>query len=198
MKKHLFLIGDIGTGKSTLIKRALFPYIKDLIGYYVQRVYSVNDLKGFRMCSPASDSYNLDLHSIDSEYNLFIKKISQDNWKINSEIFEKSFFDSLANTEAKSIILLDEIGGFELNIDRVEKYLYKLLDGNIPIIGVIKSQKNKNKMKDLITMDSEFSEEKLKYRKLLNHSEIELIYVDKTNREEVYNKLLNWLGEIYK
>ena len=73
MKKHIFLMGDIGTGKSTIIKKALAPCIKDVAGYYVQRVYCDKDLKGFQMCSPTDGHYNLDSHlsNIHSMSNFF-------------------------------------------------------------------------------------------------------------------------------
>ena len=123
----------------------------------------------------------------------FIKKKSHNNWEISSEIFAKFFFSYLTELENKKIILLDEIGGLELNIRQVEKHIHKLLNGKIPIIGVIKSKKNKEKMKELILDETKLSEEEIRYSNLLKHPNIEIIHVNKTNQADVYSKLLKWL-----
>jgi nucleoside-triphosphatase len=198
MKKHLFLIGDIGAGKSTLIKKALQPLMTEVSGYYVQRVYCDNELIGFRMCSPVNGNYLLDsqVGDCNSKAGFFIEKESQNSWKINSNIFAENFFKYINDCDDKKIILLDEIGGFELNVEEVEKHIYKLLNGNIPVVGVIKSRKNKKRMESIISSDSKMSEEELKYSNLLSHPKIEIVYVDRTNQSEVYRKLNNWVEEI--
>lgn len=197
-QKHLFLTGDIGTGKSTLIRKTLLPHIKDVSGFFVQRVYNGSRLKGFRMCSPSSENYLLDTQLSDKNFdtNLFIENYTADNWKINTKIFVDDFFRYLNNTETKNIILLDEIGGFELGIEKIRNRINVLLDGDIPVVGVIKSKKNKDRMKEFILHESKITEEQIRYSNLLNHRKIEIFNVNQSNKQEAYNKLLRWLGDI--
>ncbi len=70
------------------------------------------------------------------------------------------------------------------------------MDGDIPIIGVIKSKRNKERMKNIISADSLRNEEQIQYSNLINHPEIEIVHVDETNQTEIHSKLVKWIGDI--
>ncbi|HBV68230.1 MAG TPA: hypothetical protein DEF04_08635 [Clostridiales bacterium] len=105
----------------------------------------------------------------------------------------------LSNLSLKKLIVLDEIGGFELLTEQLREKFYELFSGNIPIIGVIKSNNNKFIMKKSVEIDDEYS---TLYQKLC--SDIENIYdgkilkADKNNMESIQQEIGAFLNEIMK
>ncbi len=131
--------GSVQEGKSTLIRKAIKNHIKDMGGFSSQRlINSCGETKGFRIV-PASEameltrSYSPDLPDIflfaDGRYRRF-----------RPEIFRDKALNYLKNNESKRMILLDEIGGIELLVPEFRQALYETLEGNIPCIGVIKTE----------------------------------------------------------
>jgi nucleoside-triphosphatase THEP1 len=194
--KHLFLMGDIGCGKSTLIKNELKSHLDKVGGFYVQRIYKDNSLKGFRMCNVSENDYTLDYHLTSDvcDFPLFIEKITETNWKIEENIFLDSFNNIFKNKTGKSLILMDEIGGFELNNTYITKQIFDMLEGHIPIIGVIKSPKNKEVMKKILSNNSMLNNKDQNLAKLINHPNIELLHLDNSNKAVITEKIKSWIG----
>ena len=193
MKKHLFLIGDIGIGKSSLIRKAILPVIRCFCGFYTQRVYKNETLIGFRMCLIENNDKYL-LNSSAKGNDLFIYQKSDKSWNVDNQLFEKKFLEYTSNKNlSKRFILLDELGGFEMKNANIVERLFKILENENPVIGVMKAIKNKARMKNIIGVEDEEYFELNNYKKLYEYPDIELLNVTKDNKIEIFKKIKNWI-----
>lgn len=164
---NLFLEGPIQTGKSTLIREVLQEaYGKDVGGFTVQRMHFPtpgNDKRfGFRLM-PASAPINAHTCVTTTDENLLasdgvFKLIGcEGSSRTNLDVFETKGVSLLQQTieDAKAgrihLVLLDEIGGHELQCPKFMALLNQLLESDIPCIGVIKHPENTNRMGSTIT-----------------------------------------------
>lgn len=145
MYKHLFLEADSGTGKSTLIRKLIAPYINEIGGFTSQRLQNdSNETIAFRIV-PAQD-LRLAIPYEDTPESIF-RIINDDVRGLNKpDIFESEGLKYLTNNSGKKLILLDEIAGIELRNDAFREKLHEVLAGNIPCIGVIKQNQKAAKM----------------------------------------------------
>lgn len=159
---NLFIEGPIQTGKSTTIRKVLKerfgPDLTGVAGFTSQRVTNPNgQLLAFRLASAAEDiSVALDMNPkpvfIRDVLNNVFKWFGQDGPHVDMRVFETAGVAYMKNAlaDVKSgqaqIVLLDEIGGHELESDVFRHELYKLLDSDIPCVGVIKSRDNTRNM----------------------------------------------------
>lgn len=93
-----------------------------------------------------------------------------------------------ASAEEIRLILMDEIGGSELEIPVVREAFLEALKGDIPVIGVIKSDEHARK----------FAYESYReFRtRIENETDTEFLYMNEENRGEVRVKLVSWLLQI--
>lgn len=145
MYKHLFLEADSGTGKSTLIRELIEPYVDDIGGFSSQRLLDENnETIAFRIV--AADDLRLAVPYEDTPETIF-RIISQDhNSQSMPGVFGSAGIGILNNCSEKKLILLDEIGGLELKNPSFKERLCELLAGDIPCIGVIKQIKKAKSM----------------------------------------------------
>lgn len=137
MERHLFLEGPVQSGKSTLLRELLRPYVNYTGGFTSQRLLdSDGRTKAFRI-GPA-DCTSL-TSTLTKKYD-GVFRISNDDGTISKfpQVFENEGVEYLTRNQGKKVILLDEIGGAELLSNAFREALYKLLSGPIPCIGVIK------------------------------------------------------------
>jgi len=134
--KHLFIEGPIQTGKSTLLRKCLYPYKSQLGGFSSQRLMNENELAAGYRITEATD-FCLQQKPNFSLPGIFQKK-AEEGSKKNPEVFENYGVMLLEKSNAYPLILLDEIGGAELLYPNFYRKLYEILEGDIPCIGVIK------------------------------------------------------------
>jgi nucleoside-triphosphatase THEP1 len=151
MEKNLFLQGDIAVGKSTLLRETLLPHLQNIGGFFVQRVYKEKKHVAFRL-SPLIDaeSYRLNIGAgqLPEKENLFLYSDEDNRWHARLTIFEQKGAEYLRKSreEAKKIILMDEIGGVELQCPLFMQTVLQILDGPQPVLGVLKAPRNFKKM----------------------------------------------------
>lgn len=147
MYKHLFLEGESGAGKSTLIKECLCSHIDKVGGFSVQRLLdSNNNTVAFRLA--AAENLNTAVpydHGADNIFRSFLGGAGTKNFP---EVFETEGVRllELAKEKNKELILLDEIGGLELQVEAFHEKLLEILSGDTPCIGVIKQLKKAGSM----------------------------------------------------
>ena len=155
--KCLFLEGDIQIGKSTIILENIKSSIPPNFvgGFMCQRLVENGETKAF--CLTAFDK----VESTTVEYRADIPNIFLENicgkWIRNDDVFNNIGIEMLSNLSSKKIIVLDEIGGFELLAEQFRVILYEVLSRDIPVIGVLKSNKNKSIMKKAVEIDDEYT-----------------------------------------
>jgi nucleoside-triphosphatase THEP1 len=105
LKKNLFLLGNIGAGKSTLIKNALVPCLESVGGFFVQRVI-VNDIYyAFRLLPvTTAEEYILDLRQerLNNTKNAFLFRDESGNWKNSMDVFSTTGIDCLENANLQN------------------------------------------------------------------------------------------------
>lgn len=132
---HLFLEGPVKTGKSTLIRRCIAPYMNRIGGFSSQRLWLKGKPCGYRLTG--ADVLDLDAPFDETLSGLFIWHTEQDSGK-NPLVFETLGVRLLEEAKNSSLILLDEIGGSELAVPCFRTKLYEILEGSVPCIGVLK------------------------------------------------------------
>ncbi|WP_213996241.1 nucleoside-triphosphatase [Tepidanaerobacter syntrophicus] len=153
--KNLLLQGDIGIGKSTIIIDAIMPYIDCVGGYYTQRILKNKQKVGF-LINPIenikADSLNRDIEDIKSEekQRVFICKNSNETWSFNYEVFARYSMEYLSESlrQGKKLLIVDELGGAELRLDYFFQYMAKIFISNTPVLGVLKSRYDFQKLKN--------------------------------------------------
>lgn len=137
--KNLLLSGAPGCGKSTLIatmlkENGLYPRCA---GYHTARIYgSDGALRGFAHF-PASCEIPVNLTTDDPVPHMFMDYSKTP--PLQSGVFT-DYTDKLLIPEADSkLILMDEMGGKELETPEVQEAFLNALKGPLPVIGVLKA-----------------------------------------------------------
>lgn len=195
MEKHLFLQGDIGIGKSTLIRDAVLPYIDEFAGFFVQRIFVGQRVVGFslRQLFEAKD-YLLSRHvsKIEEVSNLFLYRDACGQWHHDLRIFRREGIAALrrGRFERKKFILIDELGGVELQDIAFMEEVLTVLDGDIPVLGVLKSPKGIEKIQNR-TGKINIRERKVKeiYTLLAEHQGVSFLEITEMNRTYTAKKI---------
>jgi len=163
MNQSLFLEGPIQTGKSTIILNNLKSYmlIEHAGGFLCQRLTEDGKTKAFRLIETSSAETTEMKYCADIP-DVFLEEVSG-KWIKRDEVFKTKGIEILSDIHSKKLILLDEIGGFEILIDNFREKLYEALSSCIPVIGVIKSVNNGKIMKSAVGISNDYL---AKYEKL--------------------------------
>lgn len=161
MSNNYFLEGDIQTGKSTLIRRALGDHISECGGFACQRLIdNSGNIIGFRF-GPASstplnasvrfdDGYPYTLRYADGSIpdNIFKFRDRLGVSHVDADLFGTAGVELMRVRKGQRFMLLDEIGGIELVCRPFVSALFDLLESDVPCVGVIKSRINMEKIGD--------------------------------------------------
>jgi nucleoside-triphosphatase len=201
VKKNLFLEGNAGVGKSRLIQEILLPYLPRVGGFFVQRIFIGDRYVAFKL-NPVEEAkeyqlnkYVTSLHEVD---NLFLYSDNQGKWYRNPEVFENSGIAYLKKSmvEKKDLILLDELGGIELNCTAFMKVVLEVLDGDIPVLGVLKSRRNAEKLEVKLADKNESVESRVSFFNCIkSHRQLELLNVTEKNYKEINTRVKAFVEE---
>ena len=167
--KNLFLTGEIGVGKSTLLKKLIEKINTSIGGYVTERVINNNILK-----------YNLiSLYDGIEEYS--ISQMPLNRHSNNPEVFLSSFNEGAFSILEKSfyernVIIMDELGFMESKAYKFQNIVFKLLDSSKTVIGVLKKK------------DCEF------LNAIRNRNDIIIVEVTEENRDTLLEELLTILN----
>lgn len=141
MGNSLFLTGDSGEGKTTLLFQCLKPYRAVTGGFYSQRLVDENgDTAGFRLAS-AKEEWESEAFFREGLTNIFLRR-TKEGMVSFPEVFQNEGRKLLAGHGDNKLILMDEIGGMELLIPEFMEAVHDCMKGPEPCIGVLKSRKN--------------------------------------------------------
>lgn len=136
MKKRLFLTGDQGCGKSTLIRQCLGSRLHTAGGFLTVRTDMGVEL---RAPDPAADPV------------VFLELSAKE------PVFHKDRFlsgiRSLLSAEA-SFAVMDEIGGIELFLPETHAVLDRFFASGTPCIGVVKNPSSAEKLARRLGLDA--------------------------------------------
>lgn len=175
MKRHLFLTGPIGCGKSTAIANALGDKIA-LCGGFLTRRQRLPHL-------------HFTLESPDGIIKKSFLDFASGKPEVDLAVFSESFLRG-------DRLVLDEIGGIELLNSDFFSALENVLNSDIPILGVIKGEGPATALihKLGLTKDYELAAAQLRYR-LRSHSDT-LVY-ECTQYDENALRLAKRWTEVY-
>ncbi|RKL61510.1 hypothetical protein DXT63_16395 [Thermoanaerobacteraceae bacterium SP2] len=207
MKRHLFLQGERGIGKSTLIRKAILPHINDVGGYFVQRIYlSKNQEKymGFAV-KPLDGNKNYQLNNsvnnLADVEGLFLFCNPLGIWQQIPGAFARAAVGFLKDAllRGKKLIIMDELGGIELEDMLFLDMVFHVLDGNTPVLGVLKSSGNINKLRKAAGGKFDTAIEGILhvYNKIKNHREIDLLTLSGTVDFFVEKRLRMFIERVF-
>lgn len=137
---HLFLEGSPRVGKSTILKNALSPYQPFVAGFMVQRLFRQGEICGFRACVVDGRGIPaLEAPDANGLEGVFLYEGNPIPGVLEHVIFRAG---EQCARDACKVILLDEIGGFELRSPAFMQSLDVILRLGKPCIGVLKSREN--------------------------------------------------------
>ena len=131
MKKRLLLQGEIGCGKSTLIRQALGRDALKAGGFVTLRVTQGNSLLGFDL-APAAALADPELTG-----QRFLD-FTRDPCR-NDAVFSRFGAALLQDSLEAPFAVVDEFGGLELMVPEFYSALMELLQSDVPVVGVFKT-----------------------------------------------------------
>ena len=129
MKKHIFLTGEIQTGKSTAISKAVELLGITPGGFRTKGTHNQADGSSDVMLYPAEKT---------PEDGRIIAHRSPAGKTIFPETFNT--FGPLYLKRPAELILMDELGYMESSAEEFQKAVFETLDGKIPVLGVLRNK----------------------------------------------------------
>ncbi|MCR4402924.1 MAG: nucleoside-triphosphatase [Firmicutes bacterium] len=130
-KRNFFLTGPKHVGKSTILFAAVGAFSGRIGGFRVERVYDGKRLRAFRL---------VDLLSHESAV---IAQARRGGWDVHEGGFELVGVQAIRQAlAAADLIVMDELGRFELRAPTFLRTVVDALDSPIPVVGVLKADSN--------------------------------------------------------
>ena len=170
MKRHLFLTGPAGFGKSALIRGALGPALAYAGGFVTE--YAVDAQGRFLGCDlyPAAAAADLSLYAPQRFLDFSGPAPRKDN-----EVFRSLGVRLLQEMEYYPYAMLDCFGGFELVIPQFWDALTELLKTEKPIIGVLRDEESVHALQSFFGLGERFPEKAALLREMIDAADDALI-----------------------
>ena len=160
-RKHLFLTGPKQIGKSTVLRKLLQDREGKIGGFRTVRIL-LEDGASIHMVAPSESEYT-------DENRIFSRR--KGILHIDPADFDRIGCNLLADSHNCDLILMDELGPSEANSEQFRQAVWNVLDGAVPVYGVLQvadsdfldavaarpdvevitiSEENRNSMPDLL------------------------------------------------
>ena len=191
MKKHLFLTGVSGIGKTTIIRQALGTAAGYAGGFITERVTDGDGRVEAFDLYPAAAAIGHDGFDGLRFLDLGTTPPRKDN-----EVFRESAAQMLREAEYYPFVMLDEIGGFEMLIPQFRNELAQLLNSDAPIIGVIKGAENAEELRASFGLGEKFTMLTDNLRAVLANDEDTVVIEVKQRGDETARRIVEaWVKE---
>jgi nucleoside-triphosphatase THEP1 len=197
--KNLFLLGKIGTGKSSLIRENLLPYLELVGGFFVQRIFMGGSSVAFRLLPVTTAGeyiLNRKVETLGGLENIFLFNDGRGNWHSNMEVFitdgTRYLHESIAT--GKKVILLDEIGGIELHCPPFMEAVMEVLSSPVSVLGVQKAPENAETLEECQAGRNVAAVNKIFFKDLQKDSASELLLVDRGNIDYITGRVKNFVN----
>ena len=155
MKRHLFLTGPIGCGKSTAIRNALGDNLTKCCGFLTRRYREPH--------------LHFTLESPDGKVMDTFLDFAPGRPEVTLSAFSKAYLQG-------SVLVLDEIGGVELLNPEFCSALEKLINSDVPILGVVKGEGPVGALIEKLGLTEEYRHAADKLRQQLRTDPNTLVY----------------------
>ena len=174
MKRHLFLTGPIGCGKSTAITTALGDKITQCGGFLTRRY--------------REPYLHFTLESPDCNIKSTFLDFASGKPEVDLAVFSKNYLRG-------EILVLDEIGGIELLNSDFTDALKSVLNSDTPIIGVIKGEGPAGALIDKLGLTEEYQSAAGQLRQQLRNDPNTLVYECSQYDENALLLARRWVEE---
>jgi len=159
MKKHIFLTGEIQIGKSTSIRRFL-----ENTGIEANGIITRFDT----MESPERKLYMYRFDSFEGETDARLAvSMNFPKMQVFHDIFNVHGAEIINSSGSRDLIIMDELGSFEEKSPDFKAAVFKKLEGEKQVLGVVKLK------------PSPFT------HAVKSHKNVKLIFVTEENRDEI-------------
>jgi len=121
---NIFLTGERGVGKSTIIKKAM-KVLPSFGGFLTRRI-----------------SGGVKLTNLVTKEEKIVARIVNGEWVSCPEVFDKSGSQAIEMGMEKEFIIMDELGKFEEHARKFQRRVFQAIDCPKPVIGVIRDEYN--------------------------------------------------------
>ena len=194
MKKHLFLTGVSGIGKTTIIRQALGSAAGYAGGFITERVTdSDGHAEGFDLY-PAAAVIGHDGFDGQRFLDFSTTPPQKDN-----EVFRESAAQMLREAEFYPFVMLDEIGGFEMLIPQYRNALADFLNLDLPIVGVLKGSESARELQHRFGLGDKYIMLTDNLRCVLEQDEDSAVIEVKQRGDAAAKRILDrWVSEYVK
>ena len=169
MKQVYLLTGRPGTGKTSLIKRAVAEMGGKAGGFYTEEIRSQGVREGFRLVTLDGQSAILAHIDIRSQYRV-------SKYGVDIDSLDRVGVSALQQAvEQCDLVVIDEIGKMELFSARFRQAVLEIIDSGKRLLGTI--MLSPNPWADAIK----------------RKPQVNLVTVTRANHRQVFDELLGWL-----
>lgn len=167
VKRHILVCGEVGVGKTTLLRRLLERSRRPLYGFVTKRlpVPGEDGLYQVRLCPASPEGREWERTSGELAGLCGQRR----------EAYPRAFDGlgvQLLQAPAEGLILMDELGFLENRAEAFRAAVLKALDGDVPVLAAVK------------TRDTPF------LRQVRDHHNARLAVVTPENRDRLFQQLL--------